>query len=560
METASSHTSSLKERCSGSKLGRAAGSQSLENLQQALEGWTANEIDNFEGKNPLHMAAWQGCIENVHYLIEHVGCNVNGISTAEFSYGKTPLFFAATRCRNDVVMYLLDHGANVKIVNNKGQSVRSIAASHLSEQVLDRICQQEITQQEPWTNYRKTHSDGLEYGDLDPRFLDRPLRETDVVGEHAVNPTTKQSRQGSFLRKNPHLSTSSPSKTKSRPRRKKKQILLSEEEIKELEGSWTRVLETIEIVSEDDLVSLQKDIFTIVQLSDKQHGSWIPEAAQRFQNDCTNLQRVVNFLTSIQCFSDSKRERILVQKLADELLGVRGEGTESVTVSTDSSSSNSLSVSMAHELLRERRDELEVALATQNMAQFQKHGHDRLQLPEPPLWVDSVYQLKTLENALVLSNIAAIDTEWYDAPDGTIHVATLQLAIPGISRPWVLDLLSEELEFQTKSKSLVQTLFKAPRIVLGFAMGNDLPKIEQWLGSDLPQNTSCLDVQMLHCDGGQLKGLASIVQLYSDIPLSKAEQCSSWSDRPLSRAQLDYAGLDAAILPVLVAERLQQTI
>ena len=67
---------------------------------------------------------------------------------------------------------------------------------------MERI--QQLEQNEEWWNFRASHSDGLEYGDLDPRFFqDRPLRATDVVTPLAINPTTKQTRKGGFARRNP---------------------------------------------------------------------------------------------------------------------------------------------------------------------------------------------------------------------------------------------------------------------------------------------------------------------------------------------------------------------
>ncbi|GAX11187.1 hypothetical protein FisN_9Hh283 [Fistulifera solaris] len=564
----SSSLSVDQQRCNASKLGRAAGSQSLETLQQALEGWTVAELDDLPGKNPLHMAAWQGCIENVVFLVEHVGCNVNSISTAEFSYGKTPIFFAATKCRDDVVLYLLEQGACVTIVNNKGQSVRSIASSHLLPHVIERICHYEQLQVQ-WTNYRATHSDSLEYGDLDPRFLDRPLREDDIVTEHAVNPTTKQSRQGSFLRKNPHLVVKPKTHTNNRkPRRKPPSNALSAEETNQVKDAWICVLELLKridvFVENDDasaLAVLQQDIRMIVQLSDKQKGSWIPEAAQRLQSLDTDSTRIAQYLASLSVHDDvSKREKVLLTKLVAEMLGTRRSESvsEAATVSKDSSHHSQA----VQALILDCREELDAILAHESIARFQSltYGMDDgvLHLPEPPHWVDSVSdELLLLEDALLKSRVAAIDTEWYNRSDGTIHVATLQIAIPGQVRPWVLDLLKDSLEFQQRIKHMVQCiLFDPSRLIFGFAMGNDLPKLETWLDAALPRNV-CLDVQLLH-GGEQLNGLARIVQLYSDFELSKKEQCSSWSDRPLSGAQMQYAGLDAAVLPALVAEWLRQ--
>ena len=47
-----------------------------------------------------------------------------------------------------------------------------------------------------------SHSDGLVYGDLDPRFLEHLAEPSDVVTPLVVNPTTKLSRKGNFDRNN----------------------------------------------------------------------------------------------------------------------------------------------------------------------------------------------------------------------------------------------------------------------------------------------------------------------------------------------------------------------
>ena len=171
------------------------------------------------------MACWTGHVDNVALLL-NMGCDMNMIATRSHNYGKSPIFFAATRGREDVMNLLLDRGANVLIVNNKGQSVYSVAMSHFdkSGSLIRRIRETEeaVLRMDGangimplfddgggggcWIDYSKTHRDGNVYGDLDLRFLDRPLVEGDVVADGVVNPTTRESRRGNFARNNPNAS------------------------------------------------------------------------------------------------------------------------------------------------------------------------------------------------------------------------------------------------------------------------------------------------------------------------------------------------------------------
>ena len=159
LSTIDDGTATMRKRSSEAELRRASGGKSLEIFSQTVQGWTATEIDALnDGKSPVHMAAWKGCLENLKYLRETLACNIDIISTGEFSYGKTPIFFALTQSREDVVVYLLDQGACVKIVNNKGQSPLSIAASHLSEAAISRIQSQEQNQMHvKWTKKQDTY-------------------------------------------------------------------------------------------------------------------------------------------------------------------------------------------------------------------------------------------------------------------------------------------------------------------------------------------------------------------------------------------------------------------
>lgn len=124
------------------------------------------------GKYALHIAAWRGTIEVVDILLDN-GCDVNTISTGEGNYGKTALFYAITRCRDDMVQHLLTRGALVSIVNNKGQSVISLAATHLSYETQQMLLEHEAHEHArgiQHLDFYATHPDGREYGDLDPRF------------------------------------------------------------------------------------------------------------------------------------------------------------------------------------------------------------------------------------------------------------------------------------------------------------------------------------------------------------------------------------------------------
>lgn len=239
------------------------------------------------------MAAWTGAIENVTLLLD-MGVNINTIATRTHNYGKSPIFFAATRSRTDVMNLLLDRNANVRIVNNKGQSVYSIAASHFASSMVDRILQLEKAQQiqngldadslDGWADYRKSHSDGCVYGDLDLRFLGRPLADDDVVKDFVVNPTTKKSRKGNFARNNPHLNDWRQPKTEQDDKKRlpPKPDFITGEEIDKLEELWYQVRMGL---LDSDSWGIFSTLLSIVQLFDgkKMNSSWALDCAQRLK-------------------------------------------------------------------------------------------------------------------------------------------------------------------------------------------------------------------------------------------------------------------------------------
>ena len=204
--TAVSITSAIQ--ASGGSLRRLAAGNDNRAFVTTLADWRAMDVEaarDSSGKTALHHAAWRGHRGNVAALID-LGVDLNAYSTGTHNFGKSAIFYAITRGRDDVVMLLLERGARVKIVNNKGQSVLSLAYSHCNESTIAAIEAAESREPLEYINFRKTHSDGELYGDLEPRFaemsLGRPLTDSDEVTRLSVNPTTKQSRSGRIKRRN----------------------------------------------------------------------------------------------------------------------------------------------------------------------------------------------------------------------------------------------------------------------------------------------------------------------------------------------------------------------
>jgi hypothetical protein len=195
------------------------------------------------GKTALQLASWRGSVDNVRLLLDSVA-DIDAYSTGPGNYGKTVIFYALTRCRDDMVAFLLSRGADVLICNNKGQvctcpwhssqshqgiwvltcrrfarnkpvlihrlcasqTPLSIAVTHVKPAIVELIEKAEARQMaegHQWRNFRATHSDYRSYGHLDPRFgLDAAngwppgSRGALELGVKCVRPTTLESRRG----------------------------------------------------------------------------------------------------------------------------------------------------------------------------------------------------------------------------------------------------------------------------------------------------------------------------------------------------------------------------
>lgn len=592
-------------RAPSSQIRRASGGKDLSQLKKLLAtGWTKKDLNNMaseDGKGAIHMAAWQGSIEILDYLIKTWNCDVNGIATGTYSYGKTPIFFATTRSRDDVVLYLLEQtDASVKIVNNKGQSVLSIASSHLKPTTIEAIQKAEQRQRNSeFINYRLTHSDNLEYGDLDPRFLDRPLRPgDDVVTPLAVNPTTRESRRGNFARKNPQVAKEvvrRKNKKANLKREKNGPPLVTQEELETFEIAWNKlsaVLKDENILVDSSLLAAA--MLEIVQCGDTMKGPWIPKAANRLERLCTSDQSklIQDFVISgreNERYTD--REQVLLEKWTRVTWQAKGLATSGSKPSCQAPKLKSGNTRDPILLTASPWSSACRAVEKLSRAMLQKPNSLQLTLPEPPTWICDEHGLDEMEAHLrryvdhSSPSAVALDTEWTTFEDGKTVVSTIQISIA--PRPeacpklksWVVDLqpsAPSRTSYQNSVATLLQWLFHdCETHLLGFAFAHDLSKIQSFLSSssletaDIIDASRVLDVQrlaaqMMDRHHTMLPGLKSCASHFLSRPvdndcgqeyfLSKKEQCSDWGKRPLSEGQLNYAGLDAVVLLVLLAE------
>eukprot|EP00667_Euglena_gracilis_P003839 EG_transcript_3851 len=192
-------------------------------------------------------------------------------------------------------------------------------------------------------------------------------------------------------------------------------------------------------------------------------------------------------------------------------------------------------------------------------------------------FIDSAEQLGSLVTLLAegraSGGLVGLDSEWLAA--GDTPVALLQLAFPtGVA---VLDLLalcrprlpptSPLTAAEASLDALLAVLFGDPDLfVVGFGVAVDLQRLSHsyphlpcfQLFAQVVELEAVLKTASQDAGVGpgavirRGRSLSDLCQALLQRRLDKTLQCSRWDRRPLTAAQLQYAALDAAVLPVLL--------
>ena len=195
-------------------------------------------------------------------------------------------------------------------------------------------------------------------------------------------------------------------------------------------------------------------------------------------------------------------------------------------------------------------------------------------LPLEPINGDDENSVPGLKNVAMVG----IDCEWKPSfmasPSEPHPVLLLQISIQPLQKVFLLDLQNllrpllaplEEMNLLeiAVSDSLTKLFLSKQLLKIGFQLKADL----RLLAGSYPHVSSfrvfhsVLDVSLLARKSMQLAkirnsrqlagSLASLTEFLVKKPISKEQQVSDWSMRPLTNAQLEYSSLDAAISPHL---------
>ena len=144
--------------------------------------------------------------------------------------------------------------------------------------------------------------------------------------------------------------------------------------------------------------------------------------------------------------------------------------------------------------------------------------------------------------AVAAASRVAVDTEWGESGDDdpAAPPALIQVAVG--ERVYLVDALTLRGTLGRFVERLLLEGDSGP--LLGFAFEHDRVRLEALLPAAAGRpRRPVVDLQR----AGHV-GLRDACATWLGRRLDKSEQCSDWERRPLSRAQIAYAALDAAVL------------
>ncbi len=533
---------------------------------------TGGENEKFAAeynKNAIHYAAWKGDLETVTLLLneckrfeDELVDAVNMISTGEGCFGKTPIFYAITQCRDDMVLHLLALGASLLIVNNKGQSPCSLAVNKLKPETCELMYQTEAAQLRvggEFADYRYSHSDGRRYGDLDPRFLDQGdiNMDDDIQGEldeFALYSTLECEEKKAMSDRNPFLlhfitEQSLPRSVRVTNPALRQAIRVKDQEDKRRKGLGKDIQPTG--------LSMLRSVRVTTPIW--RQPSWIKEQEEKERNEVAssagggdavkkekrktrNKNTIPSHIIKLEDGTEINIDSLDVLKLGD-ILQTQSNGKQKT-----------------YELIEDAAGILALEFAV-----------------EEALTLLECIEAADMNDEQIVRSSWGLDSEWRPSimPGEVNPVATLQMS--SSSRSFVIDMQSlcqngvtdPGTQMTDAEKLLSETLtkiFKSQKIrIIGFGIAQDLSK----LASSFPHLPcfynfqSVVDLQSLSrfAYPSLPKHFMSSLQKASGMILrkrmDKTEQCSEWNLRPLRNSQLEYASLDATILPVLLDKMLK---
>ena len=529
-------------------------------------------------KNALHICAWRGDFETVVRLVEisnehcpHLDV-VNTISRGPGNFGKTPIFFALTQCREDVVKYLVqDAGADLLIVNNKGQTPCSIAASHVSEETCRFLYETEAKQLaargstgksgvELFANHRMgIHSDHKLYGDLDPRF---PIDEDNRY----FNEASRQSEEEKIKRR---------SKCKNS----------GEYDPKVFYSNYMDRADDLfdQIKEYEDSVRLAPDESKIYGIPTQFSPRSLRPTVRWWNRDDQSLAKANDDSASPggQVTFTQSRPR----GRRDYMESLEEKKKEKNQLSENNSAPRFSEVDIDSLDLISVDDIIDADVSSKN--------DDNSCIDNNKIVVDNAQSLWWLEEEvdkwlselnrdleseansdenILLKYAWGLDCEWKPGPDCGEHspVSTLQLGTR--KKAFLIDLqaicrgsdnLDEDDSVESDLDRILLKIFRNPRVSLvGFGVFQDLGK----LAASFPhlkcfsEFVSVIDLQSISSvvystkfDRKATSSLQKMTAMLLNKRLDKTQQCSDWSHRPLSEEQISYAMLDAAIIPLLLS-------